>query len=141
MFHCKNCLPVRSRYAGRKDFLRAKINILAAKSHLPKHSPCCRGWVYFRLRMSPKHRSYLDCPVRVVRLVVRVVKLGHIRVLEGISSADALIGAKVQALRHQVQCLRRRPGKNLIQRYLSRGGDGFEHGPGKRRFDGLDVLG
>lgn len=51
---------------------------------------------------------YLNCPVWVVGLVVWVVKLGNVRVLEGVSSTDALVGVEVQALGHQVQSLRRR---------------------------------
>lgn len=83
---------------------------------------------------------YLNCPVWVVGLVVWVVKLGNVRVLEGISSTDALVGVELQALGHQVQSLRRRARKNLVQGYLSCWWDGFEHGPSERRFDGLDIL-
>jgi len=86
------------------------------------------------------HFSYLNCPVWVVGLVVWVVELSDIRMLEGISSTYALVGVEVQTLRHQIQRLSGRAGENLVQRYLPRGWNGFEHCPGERRFDGLDVL-
>lgn len=68
------------------------------------------------------------------------MELGHIRMLESVSSTNSFIGVELETLEHQIQCLSRCLREGFTQGDLASGRDGFEHGPCEWRFHGLDVF-
>jgi hypothetical protein len=78
--------------------------------------------------------------IRARWLVRLVVEGSHVRVSQGLVRRDALVRIEIHALLDEIQRLRGRSREEGIQRFLADGCHTVNHGGGKWRFDGRDVV-